>query len=394
MKITVILAILMLFNVTAAIGAPEMQLSQLEQETNEINMQLLNTASLDHVNQFIATANRELHKDLPLLSAQTIANIAANGLNTDWKQLWQSIMMLFIKETTANLHLMGKLLFLAVLCALLQNLQNSFENSSISLLSYSTCFIFLTVIALTAFYNALDMVRQTVSTIVNFMEALLPLLLSLLAGMGAFTTAALFTPLMLFVVSSVSILIKDVILPLIFLTGVLECVNYFSDKYRVSNLASIFKQMSVVTLCLTLVLFIGFITIQGVAGGVADGLALRTAKFATTTFVPVVGKMFADTIELVAGASLLMKNAIGIFGVITILVLCALPLVKLISLIFVIKIAGALVQPMGDEKMAKCLDGIGNNLWLVFGALSTVVLMLFLAITMIVGAGSMALMLR
>ena len=394
MKITVILAILMLFNVTAAIGAPEMQLSQLEQETNEINMQLLNTASLDHVNQFIATANRELHKDLPLLSAQTIANIAANGLNTDWKQLWQSIMMLFIKETTANLHLMGKLLFLAVLCALLQNLQNSFENSSISLLSYSTCFIFLTVIALTAFYNALDMVRQTVSTIVNFMEALLPLLLSLLAGMGAFTTAALFTPLMLFVVSSVSILIKDVILPVIFLTGVLECVNYFSDKYRVSNLASIFKQMSVVTLCLTLVLFIGFITIQGVAGGVADGLALRTAKFATTTFVPVVGKMFADTIELVAGASLLMKNAIGIFGVITILVLCALPLVKLISLIFVIKIAGALVQPMGDEKMAKCLDGIGNNLWLVFGALATVVLMLFLAITMIVGAGSMALMLR
>ena len=174
----------------------------------------------------------------------------------------------------------------------------------------------------------------------------------------------------------------------------LECVNYFSDKYRVSNLASIFKQMSVVTLCLTLVLFIGFITIQGVAGGVADGLALRTAKFATTTFVPVVGKMFADTIELVAGASLLMKNAIGIFGVITILVLCALPLVKLISLSFVIKIAGALVQPMGDEKMAKCLDGIGNNLWLVFGALATVVLMLFLAITMIVGAGSMALMLR
>lgn len=394
MKVTVILAILLLFNVTAAIGAQETQLSQFERETNEINMQLLNTASLDEVNQFIAKANRELHKDLPLLSAQTLANIAANGLNTDWKQLWQSIMMLFIKETTANLHLMGKLLFLAVLCALLQNLQNSFENSSISLLSYSTCFIFLMVIALTAFYNALDMVRQTVSTIVNFMEALLPLLLSLLAGMGAFTSAALFTPLMLFVVSSVSILIKDVILPLIFLTGVLECVNYFSDKYRVGNLAGIFKQMSVVTLCLTLVLFIGFITIQGVAGGVADGLALRTAKFATTTFVPVVGKMFADTIELVAGASLLMKNAIGIFGVITILVLCALPLVKLISLIFVIKIAGALVQPMGDEKMAKCLDGIGNNLWLVFGALSTVVLMLFLAITMIVGAGSMALMLR
>jgi len=63
-------------------------------------------------------------------------------------------------------------------------------------------------------------------------------------------------------------------------------------------------------------------------------------------------------------------------------------------LILIIKVAGALIEPMGDEKMAKCLDGIGNNLLLVFGALLTVALMLFLAITMIIGAGSMALMLR
>jgi stage III sporulation protein AE len=49
---------------------------------------------------------------------------------------------------------------------------------------------------------------------------------------------------------------------------------------------------------------------------------------------------------------------------------------------------------MGDEKMAKCLEAMGNNLLLVFGALLTVALMFFLAITMIIGAGSVAMMLR
>lgn len=49
-----------------------------------------------------------------------------------------------------------------------------------------------------------------------------------------------------------------------------------------------------------------------------------------------------------------------------------------------IKISGALVQPMGDEKMSKCLDTMGNNLLLVFGAVLIVALMFFLAITMIV----------
>lgn len=388
MRTGIVVAMLLFFSCTIAFATPA------DGNTDEINRQVLDVVSVNQINQFINNVNKELNQDLPPLSLETVKKIASKGIDNNWRELSQSLMMRFIKETTANLQLMGKLLFLAVLCALLQNLQNSFENSSIALLSYSVCFVFLTVIALTAFYNALEMVRQTVGTIVGFMEALLPLLLSLLVGMGAFTSAALFTPLMLFVVSAVSVLIKDVILPLLFLTGVLECVNYLSDKYRVANLASLFKQLSIVTLGFTLVLFIGIITIQGVAGGVADGLALRTAKFATTTFVPVVGKMFSDTVELVAGASLLMKNSVGIFGVVTIIMLCALPLIKLISLIFVIKIAGALVQPMGDEKMAKCLDGIGNNLWLVFGALATVVLMLFLAITMIVGAGSMALMLR
>ena len=144
----------------------------------------------------------------------------------------------------------------------------------------------------------------------------------------------------------------------------------------------------------TMVIFIGIITIQGVAGRVADGITLRTAKFATATFVPVVGKMFADTVELVMGASLLLKNAIGIFGVMAVLLICAFPLIKLLSLVAIIKIAGALVQPMGDEKMAKCLDAMGNNLLLVFACVLTVALMFFLAITMIIGAGSVAMMLR
>lgn len=363
-------------------------------ENQEFSMEMLDTLTVSNLNRFISDINRELNADVPLLTVATLKGIAAKGLQFEWQQLWQSFTAVFVKEVKANFHLMGKLLFLAVLCALLQNLQTSFENSTTSLLAYSVCFVFLAVIALSAFYNALLMVRQTVGTIIGFMEALLPILLSLLAGMGAITTAAIFTPLMLFVVNAVSLIVRDIVLPFFFLAGVLGCVNYLSDKYRLTNLEGLLRQTGVVVLGVTLVLFIGFITIQGAAGGVTDGLALRTAKYAATTFIPVVGKMFSDTVELVAGASLLMKNAIGIFGVLAILMICAVPLIKLVSLILVIKVAGALIQPMGDEKMAKCLEGIGNNLWLVFGALLTVVLMLFIAITMIVGAGSVAVMLR
>jgi stage III sporulation protein AE len=360
----------------------------------DLPLDLLDSTSINNVNHFIQAVNHELNEDIPQLTAETIKDIALKGLSLNWQTISSKFVSYLFKELAANIHLMGKLLFLAVLCALLQNLQNSFDQSAISLLAYSVCFIFLCVIALSAFYQGLTLARETVGNMVGFMEALLPLLLSLLAGVGALTSVALLTPLMLLVVGVTSVVVKDIILPLLFLTAVLECVNYLSGKYKLTNLTGVLKQAGMMILGFVLVVFIGIVSIQGVAGSIADGLTLRTAKYATATFIPVVGKMFADTVELVMGASLLLKNAVGIFGVLSISLLCALPLIKLISLVIVLKIAGALIQPMGDEKMAKCLDAMGNNLLLLFGAVLTVALMFFLIITMIIGAGSVALMLR
>lgn len=387
MRICVVMIILLSLNTFTVMAAPSVSNAEIEQ-------QLLDTISTDHVNQFISRINQELNGDIPLLTNDTIRTIATTGIHINWTNMWQKVVYNFFHEVTVNIHLMGKLLFLAVLCAVLKNLQTSFESSAISILSYSVCFIFMSSIALASFYNALKLGGQTVEYMVGFMESLLPLLISLLAAVGALTSASLFSPLMLFVISSMSVIVKDVVLPLLFLTAALECLNYLSDTYRLSNLASMLKQLSMVVLGFSMVLFIGIVTIQGAAGSVADGLALRTAKFATATFVPVVGKMFADTVELVMGASLLLKNAVGIFGVIVVFMICVFPIIKLLSLILVIKISGALVQPLGDEKMAKCLDSMGNNLLLVFGAVLTVALMFFLAITMIVAAGSAAMMLR
>lgn len=386
MRIYVIATLLLIVFSAGVLAAPV--------DNDDLTGDIFNKLSPDEVNKFITKVNQELYEDIPLLTSTTVKEIARHGINFDGQSLWQSLINKLFKECAANLHLLGKLLFLAVLCAMLQNLQNSFNQSGISLLAYSLCYIFLAVIALTAFYNALTLAQQTVGYMVGFMEALLPLMITLLAGVGALTSAALFTPLMLFVVTTVSIVVKDVVLPLLLLTASLEFVNYLTDKYRLNNLTGIIKQTGMVVLGFTMVVFIGIITIQGVAGGVADGITLRTAKYATATFVPVVGKMFADTVELVMGASLLLKNAIGIFGVMAVLLICAFPLIKLLSLVAIIKIAGALVQPMGDEKMAKCLDAMGNNLLLVFACVLTVALMFFLVITMIIGAGSVAMMLR
>lgn len=359
-----------------------------------INKEITQTLSTESVNQFITTVNKELGEEIPLISTDSLQDIAGKGLTLDWQSLWRKALSKVFGEFTSNLSLMGKLLFLAVLCALLQNLHSSFNARGVSMLAYSICFIFLMVLVLNAFYNVMQVARQSVDYMIGFMQALLPLMMSLLAGVGAVTSVALFTPFMLFVISATGVVVKDVVMPILMVTALIECVNYLSDQYKLSNLAGVLKQSGMVALGLTLVVFIGVISIQSVVGSVADGITLRTAKYATATFIPVVGKMFADTVELVMGASLLIKNAVGVVGVLAVATMCVLPIIKLISLIAVIKVTGALVQPMGAEKMAKCLDAVGNNLMLVLAAVLTAALMFFLSITIIIGAGNVTMMLR
>ncbi len=371
---------------------PGVGAAQSEKDAEALTAPLFETLSLDTVNQFVREMNGDFQGKVPELTASSVMEFSLKGFAGGSFDFGRFIMEKLTAEGKKNLLLLGKILVLAVFCALLQNIENSFERSGISLLCQSLCFAFLSVMALHIFYEVVLAAGQTVDRMVGFMEALLPVLLSLLTAVGAFTSAALFTPLMLFIVNATSSVVKDVVLPLLIFSTVLECVNYLAGKYRLVQLASLLKQGALVILGLLLIVFIGFVTVQGAAGGVADSVSLRTAKFAAGTFIPVVGKMFADTVEVVMSASLLLKNGVGIFGLFVIFLLCLLPLLKLLSLIITIKLAGALVEPLGDAKLAACLQGIGNNLLLIFGAVLAVTLMFFLVITMLIGVGNLALL--
>lgn len=359
-----------------------------------ISQELFDSLGIDALDLEIENINRDLMLDLSPLTLDMVRRIAAEGIAFAPEMWVRSLEQIFFREITSQMHLLGKLLFLAVLCVLMQQLQTSFRSSQIAALSYSVCFIFLLIIGMKAFTSAVMLAEQTIDAMIGFMEALLPLMLFLLTAVGAITSAALFTPLMLFAVNVLGVLMKTVILPMFLLTAVLDSLNYFSRTYRLGQLASLIRQGGMILFGFGMMLFTGLLTVQGVSGGIADGLGLRTAKFAVGNFVPIVGKMFADSVDVIFGASLILKNAIGIFGMVTVATVCLVPLIKLLVLAFLMKAGGALIQPMGEERLASCLAQLGTHILLLFAVTLSVALIFFLTITIIVGVGSMSVMMR
>ncbi|WP_156424324.1 stage III sporulation protein AE [Bacillus sp. FJAT-27445] len=309
----------------------------------------------------------------------------------DWAK---GFMRFAFHEFIANGKLLGSLILLTVFSMFLQSLQNSFEKSTISKAAYSIVFMVLVIIALNSFHIVIEFANETIRTMTSFILALIPLLLGLIASSGGVVSAAFFHPVVLFLMNMSGVLIEHIVLPLLFLSALLSIVSAMSDHYKVTQLASLLRNWSIGLLGIFLTVFLGVLSVQGASSAITDGIAIRTAKFVTGNFVPVIGRAFTDAADTVIGASVLLKNTVGIAGVAILLIIAAFPAIKILMIAFIYKFAAAILQPLGGGPVISCLDIIGKSIIYVFASLGIVSLMFFLCITVIVAAGNITMMMR
>lgn len=297
-------------------------------------------------------------------------------------------------EVLYNGHILVTIVLLSIFSMILETLQSAFERKQVSKVAYSICFMVILVLAINSFHVAINYATEAITGMIDFMMAMVPLLFTLLASMGNVATVSVTHPLVVFMVHTVGTLVHTVVFPLLFFSAVLHIVSTLSDKYKLTQLGNLLRTISMSLLGILLTVFLGVISIKGIAGSVVDGVTLRTAKYLTGNFVPVVGKVFADATDTVISASLLVKNSIGLVGVIILLFLCAFPAIKILVLALIFNLSAAVMQPLGDTPIVTCLDTIGKSMIYVFAALAAVGLMFFLAITIMLTAGNVTVMMR
>ena len=200
-----------------------------------------------------------------------------------------------------------------------------------------------------------------------------PALTALLAAAGGVTSAVVFHPVLVAMVGTVASAVRFILLPLIFGSAAIGLLAHFSEELPLSRLAGLTRQIAVTILGLLCVVFSGVIAVRGAISPIADGVGMRTAKFLTKTLVPVVGGMFADAVEVVAGGSLLIKNAVGVFGLGVVFFMVAVPVLKLWAVVLIYKVVAAVIQPIVDRQVVEAISGLEGSLTLVLAALVTAV---------------------
>lgn len=297
-------------------------------------------------------------------------------------------------ELLSNGKILGILIMLVIFSSLLQSLQNAFEKSSISKIADSVVFLVLVVFALNSFYVATQATQEAITMMINFLRALIPILLALIATSGGVISVGFFHPILIFLMHTSGLLVTYFVLPLILVSTILSIVSIINDELQVTKLAALIRNIAVGVLGIFLTIFLGVLSVQGMTTAVTDGVAVKTAKFVTSNFIPVVGKVFADVTDTVISASLLLKNTVGIVGLVTMLAIIVFPALKILVLALIYKFSAAILQPVGSKAIISTIDVIGKSVIYLFVCLAIVSLMFFLSMTLIIAAGNIVVMFR
>ncbi|MDF2675406.1 MAG: spoIIIAE [Clostridiales bacterium] len=310
------------------------------------------------------------------------------------KDFSNSFAKFLFKELLVSTRLLIELLLISMLCAVLQNIQNSFDGDNVSKIAYYACFLLMVIVMIKSFGQVVQLGRDTIDNMINFMNALMPTLVVLLATVGGFASAATLDPLIMFTIKIISDIIRDLVLPMTVLVVIINIVDSLSETIKITKLGVLVMQVSKWMLGFAMTVFVGVVTIRSSASTTLDQLTLKTSKFVVDNFIPVVGKALSDAISTVAGYSLLLKDAVSIGGVIIMILICVFPLIKIILMSLVYKLVGAVMEPVVDKRIVDCLSSVGNSLTLVFASVFSVSVMFFVMITIIISTGRLVMMVR
>ncbi|NLZ25504.1 MAG: hypothetical protein GX891_03490 [Clostridiales bacterium] len=282
------------------------------------------------------------------------------------------------------------IIVVCILCSILSALTSNFKKQStvevVMFVAYATAVI----IVLAIVTDVVITVEKTISLLSKLSEILFPILLTLLTALGGVTTVAAFQPFLAFLSGGIMKIISAIIVPAFVATNLFAVVGNITKDVKLDKMSAFFKSGASWLLGIVFSLFMAFVTAQGITGAAFDGISFQAAKFALSTYVPILGGYLSDGFDLALAGAVLIKNAAGFTGIIILLAIVVFPLLKLVILTLLLKLTAAVTEPLGEKKVSQMTLSVSKNMSLLAASLIGAGFLILVMFMLILGSCNVA----
>lgn len=291
-----------------------------------------------------------------------------------WTVISRGIQTLQPKLAEA-MELCAAIFAVAMLLSLLKNLPGN-TGKTVELAGVAV----VTAFMLGQTQSMVSLASETVTELSEYGKLLLPVMTAAMAAQGSVTaSAALYTATAVFdaVLSSG---ISKLLVPMVYIFLILSVAASATGESMLSRLRDLMKWL--VTWCLKTVLYIftGYITITGVINGTTDAAALKAAKLTMSGMIPVVGGILSDASEAVLVSAGVMKNAVGIYGLLALIAIWIAPFLQIGVQYLLLKLTAALCQIFDIKAVNEVIQAFSTAMGLLLGMIGSVCVMLLISV--------------
>ena len=252
------------------------------------------------------------------------------------------------------------MLLIALAAAVFTNFAGAFRSRQVSEISFYVLYMLLITLCLTAFRVAVEGVEERLGALTDFMQVLCPSYLMAVALASGSLTSMFFYNVILFLIYLVEVVMIRFLLPLVNVCLMVRVLGNLTGEDTLSELAELLKKLISWILRAMVTCIIGINVVQGLLAPAIDTLK-RSALTRTAEAIPWIGNAVGGAAEVVLGTAVLIKNGIGMAGALIAVVICAVPILQMLILAFLYKLAAALVQPVSDKRITDCIGSVSEG---------------------------------
>lgn len=210
--------------------------------------------------------------------------------------------------------------------------------------------------------SLIELGRETMDQVQVFANVLLPTMAAATMAVGGTTAStAIYSASVLF--SNLLInLMTALLLPLVYAYLALCAADTAIGHQTLRRMAELVKWIITNSLKWLLLAFTAYLSVTGVIAGSADAAKIRAAKLAFSGAVPVVGSIIADASETVLVSASLLRNSVGVFGMLVVLGISAWPFLRIGVQYLIFKVVAALAASIGEKRLVNLVDSVSSAL--------------------------------
>lgn len=303
---------------------------------------------------------------------EKLASIINGDFAEDSTSVWEAILNLIFDNLLSFLPIIATVIAVAILGGMIQNLKPNLNGKSIGSVIHFVTYGVVVILIFTIVMKMITITSDTIGSIKSQMDAIFPILLTMLTAVGGTVSVSVYQPAMALLASIIINVFTIFLMPLFLISTVLSLVSNLSNNVKLDKFIGFLNSLFKWVIGLIFTVFIGFASIQGITAGSIDGLSIKTAKFAIKSYIPIVGSYISDGFYIVLASSSLIKNAVGACGLLLLAGTILAPILQLIVFMLALKLMAGIIEPLGDGKIASFVNTLSKNMTMLISMIVAV----------------------